>query len=190
MRELERDSSGIFACARLAIVGRGRLGSALAAALTAAGCDVTGPIGRGFDGRCADGRSADAAVRPGCGDQGRRVADCARPARGPLLRSHDTGAVVVADQDRAAYHAAASIASNFLVTLEAAAERIAASAGVGRELLLPLVRAAVENWAELGPERALTGPDALVDATCALVGAARKALETQGAVEAREGSFA
>jgi predicted short-subunit dehydrogenase-like oxidoreductase (DUF2520 family) len=67
-------------------------------------------------------------------------------------------AVVVADQDRAAYHAAASIASNLLVTLEAAAGRIAASVGVGRELLLPLVRAAAENWAELDPERALTGP--------------------------------
>jgi predicted short-subunit dehydrogenase-like oxidoreductase (DUF2520 family) len=33
------------------------------------------------------------------------------------------------DADRAAYHAAASIASNFLVTLEAAAERLAAGAG-------------------------------------------------------------
>ena len=38
----------------------------------------------------------------------------------------------VADDDRAAYHAAASIASNFLVTIEAAAERVAATAGVPR----------------------------------------------------------
>jgi predicted short-subunit dehydrogenase-like oxidoreductase (DUF2520 family) len=66
--------------------------------------------------------------------------------------------VAVADCDRAAYHAAASIASNFLVTLEAAAERLAASAGVERAALVPLVRATVENWATLGPERALTGP--------------------------------
>jgi predicted short-subunit dehydrogenase-like oxidoreductase (DUF2520 family) len=72
-------------------------------------------------------------------------------------------AVVVADEDRAAYHAAASIASNLLVTLEAAAERIALSAGVTRELLLPLVRAAVENWATLGGQRALTGPVARGD---------------------------
>jgi predicted short-subunit dehydrogenase-like oxidoreductase (DUF2520 family) len=64
----------------------------------------------------------------------------------------------VADADRAAYHAAASIASNFLVTLEAAAERLAGSAGVDRHALVPLVRATVENWASLGPERALTGP--------------------------------
>jgi predicted short-subunit dehydrogenase-like oxidoreductase (DUF2520 family) len=64
----------------------------------------------------------------------------------------------LADEDRAAYHAAASVASNFLVTLEAAAERLAVSAGADRELLVPLVRATVENWARLGPERALTGP--------------------------------
>ena len=59
------------------------------------------------------------------------------------------------DEGRAAYHAAASVASNFLVTLEAAAEAIAAGAGLGREdareLLMPLVRQTVENVAELGP---------------------------------------
>jgi predicted short-subunit dehydrogenase-like oxidoreductase (DUF2520 family) len=69
----------------------------------------------------------------------------------------------VADEDRAAYHAAASIASNFLVTLEAAAEQLAASAGVDRQALVPLVRATVENWATLGPHRALTGPIARGD---------------------------
>lgn len=65
----------------------------------------------------------------------------------------------VADEDRAAYHASASIASNFLVTLEAFAERI----GTDREQLAPLVRATVENWAELGAARALTGPVARGD---------------------------
>jgi len=69
----------------------------------------------------------------------------------------------VADEDRAAYHAAASIASNLLVTLEASAERLAASAGVDRAALVPLVRATVENWASIGPERALTGPIARGD---------------------------
>jgi predicted short-subunit dehydrogenase-like oxidoreductase (DUF2520 family) len=72
-------------------------------------------------------------------------------------------AVELDDRDRAAYHAAASIASNFLVTVEAAAERLAATAGVERELLVPLVRATVENWARLGPQRALTGPVARGD---------------------------
>jgi predicted short-subunit dehydrogenase-like oxidoreductase (DUF2520 family) len=69
----------------------------------------------------------------------------------------------VADEDRAAYHAAASVASNFLVTLEGAAERLAATAGVERALLVPLVRAAVENWAARGAEDALTGPVARGD---------------------------
>ncbi|HUJ34236.1 MAG TPA: pantoate--beta-alanine ligase [Solirubrobacteraceae bacterium] len=72
-------------------------------------------------------------------------------------------AVEVAEPDRGAYHAAASIASNFLVTLEAAAGRVAAAAGVQREQLVPLVRATVDNWARLGPERALTGPVARGD---------------------------
>jgi predicted short-subunit dehydrogenase-like oxidoreductase (DUF2520 family) len=69
----------------------------------------------------------------------------------------------LAPEDRAAYHAAASIASNFLVTLEAAAERLAATARVDRAALAPLVRAAVETWVELGAERALTGPIARGD---------------------------
>jgi predicted short-subunit dehydrogenase-like oxidoreductase (DUF2520 family) len=71
--------------------------------------------------------------------------------------------VQLAEADRLAYHAAASIASNFLVTLEAAAERVAATAGIDRKLLVPLVRATVENWAAVGPERALTGPVARGD---------------------------
>jgi predicted short-subunit dehydrogenase-like oxidoreductase (DUF2520 family) len=70
----------------------------------------------------------------------------------------------IADEDRAAYHAAASIASNFLVTLEAAAEHMAATAGAPRAMLVPLVRATVENWAKVGPHHALTGPIARGDA--------------------------
>jgi predicted short-subunit dehydrogenase-like oxidoreductase (DUF2520 family) len=38
----------------IAIVGRGRMGPALAGALTAAGHSVVGPLGRGFDGADAD----------------------------------------------------------------------------------------------------------------------------------------
>ena len=84
-------------------------------------------------------------------------------------------ATTVADADRAAYHAAASLAANFLVTLEGAAERLAATAGVDRALLAPLVRAAVENWARLGAEQALTGPIARGDA--ATVARQRAAVE-------------
>ena len=57
-------------------------------------------------------------------------------------------AVEVADEDRAAYHAAASIAANFLVTLEGAAERLAATAGVDRASCSSRSSAPrVENWA-------------------------------------------
>ena len=73
----------------------------------------------------------------------------------------------IADEARAAYHAAASIASNFLVTLEAAAEAVAGGAGIepeqARRLLAPLVRTTVANWERLGPEGALTGPVARGD---------------------------
>ncbi len=88
-------------------------------------------------------------------------------------------AVEVADPDRTAYHAAASIASNFLITLESAAERLAAAAGVDRELLVPLVRATVENWAALGAERGLTGPVARGDE--ATVAAQREAIAQRAA---------
>lgn len=66
------------------------------------------------------------------------------------------------DDQRAGYHAAASIASNFLVTILDAAERVAAASGVAepdiRRFLAPLVRGTVENWTEHGPRAALTGP--------------------------------
>ena len=64
---------------------------------------------------------------------------------------------VIEEGDRAAYHAAACMASNFLVALESAAERVAATAGIGRAQLAPLVRATVDNWEAQG-HAALTGP--------------------------------
>jgi predicted short-subunit dehydrogenase-like oxidoreductase (DUF2520 family) len=265
MRELDRIS--LTSCA---IVGAGRLGTALAAALRDAGLEIDGPLGRGADPRGVDAvllcvpdgqiAAAAAAVTPGvpvghCSGatgldvlagheafslhplmtvpyDGEAVKTASRAPRGrspqegmpydgrpvfagagaavagstarALAIAHELAArlglraTTVADEDRAAYHAAASIASNFLTTLEGAAERLAATAGVDRELLAPLVRASVENWVRLGAERALTGPiargdyatverhraaiaertpdlaamyDALVDATRALAGA-------------------
>jgi predicted short-subunit dehydrogenase-like oxidoreductase (DUF2520 family) len=70
--------------------------------------------------------------------------------------------IEVSDEHRVAYHAAASVASNFLITLETIAERIGERAGIDRAHLLPLIRAAVENWGSLGPV-ALTGPIARGD---------------------------
>lgn len=64
----------------------------------------------------------------------------------------------IADEDRAAYHAAASVASNFLVTIEGFAESLAGTAGVPREALVPLAEAALRNWATRGASSALTGP--------------------------------
>ena len=72
-------------------------------------------------------------------------------------------AVEISDADRPAYHAAASIASNFLVTLEDAAERLLATTGADRRILVPLVRASMENWATLGGPTAITGPIARGD---------------------------
>ena len=68
-------------------------------------------------------------------------------------------AFTIADDDRAAYHAAASIASNFLVTLEDAAETVLRTTGADRSMLVPLVRAALENWAAMGGPVAITGPN-------------------------------
>jgi predicted short-subunit dehydrogenase-like oxidoreductase (DUF2520 family) len=65
----------------------------------------------------------------------------------------------IADADRAAYHAGAAMASNFLIALETAAERVA---GIDRSLLVPLVEATVRTWAAEGPA-ALTGPIARGD---------------------------
>lgn len=69
----------------------------------------------------------------------------------------------VAERDRAAYHAAASVAANFLVTIEGLAERLAATAGVPREALAPLAGAALDNWARDGAAASLTGPIARGD---------------------------
>lgn len=65
---------------------------------------------------------------------------------------------------RAAYHAAASMASNFLIALEESAAALLAEAGVedARALLAPLVLRTAANWAESGSE-ALTGPIARGD---------------------------
>ena len=70
---------------------------------------------------------------------------------------------VVDDAHRAAYHAAAAIASNHVVALLAQAERVAAVAGVPLEAYLGLVRSTIDNVAELGPAGALTGPVARGD---------------------------
>lgn len=198
---------------RIAVVGRGRLGTALAAALRNAGLEVSGPLGRGADPMDADvvllcvpdGQIASAAAAVTV-RRNQLVGHCsgatplapigAHEAFGlhPLMTIPTSGAVfegataaiagstpraldvarriatslgmspvTVEDADRAVYHASCSVASNFLLTLEDLAERLAASAGVPRERLVPLVRATVANWAATGAGPALTGPVARGD---------------------------
>lgn len=191
---------------RFAIVGRGRLGRALAGALSAAGAPVHGPLGRGEPVStdvdvvllCVPERelAAAAAVVPD------RVllGHCSASAPLSLLAPHErfsahplmtvtaagatfTGAACAVDgstaraldvavglatrlgmvpvrvpaEQRALYHAAASLASNFLVTLESAAEQLARECGIERAQLAPLVHAAVANWEAQG-FGAITGP--------------------------------
>jgi predicted short-subunit dehydrogenase-like oxidoreductase (DUF2520 family) len=56
------------------------------------------------------------------------------------------------DEQRALYHAAAAIASNYLVTLHEIAGSLLANVGAPREALAPLMRSVIENGFEL------TGP--------------------------------
>jgi predicted short-subunit dehydrogenase-like oxidoreductase (DUF2520 family) len=204
---------------RVGVVGSGRLGTALAAGLRAAGIDVDGPTGRGqvprgdaivlcvpdseipsaaaavagaaeFVGHTS-GATPLTALEPadaqafglhplqtftaGSGPESFRGAGCAVAGSTPealatarsLAEALGMTPFAIDDEGRAAYHAAASLSSNFLVTLQAAAERVAAGAGLepeaARRLLIPLVRRQLDNIAELGPERALTGPIARGD---------------------------
>jgi len=212
MRELERDFTfDSLAPTPLAVIGRGRLGNALARAFPEAGIPVAGPLGRGEEIPRVDAvllcvPDAEIARVAARVPQGSLVGHCSGATRLDALSPHEgfslhplmtvtargasfagAGAAIagttprarrfaaglalalrmvaveVAEDDRARYHAAASIASNFLVTLEAAAERLAGGVGVERHLLVPLVRAAVENWAQLGGDGALTGPVARGD---------------------------
>ena len=201
---------------RVQLVGRGRVGAALAHALAGSGLDVLPLAGRGADGVGPDGRPVDvvllavpdtaiaeaaARIAPGpvvghC--SGANGLDALQPhpafSLHPLLTvlgagtsfsgahaaidASDEGALAAAQRladalglrtfrvheaDRAAYHAAASIASNFLVALEGFAEQLADGAGVPRDALRPLAEAALRNWGEHGAEAALTGPIARGD---------------------------
>jgi predicted short-subunit dehydrogenase-like oxidoreductase (DUF2520 family) len=238
--------SGELGVSRVGVVGSGRLGTALAAALREAGVEVEGPAGRGevprhceaivlcvpdgeipaaaatvagaaplvghtsgatrlaaleaaggaafglhplqtFPERARSVEAASAEREPGSALDAFKGAGCAVAGTTPeALRFAVRLAEVLGmtpfeidDEGRAAYHAAASVASNFTVTLLAAAERIAAGAGLApheaRALLAPLVRRTVESVAELDPERALTGPIARGDH--GTVEAQRRAIE-------------
>jgi predicted short-subunit dehydrogenase-like oxidoreductase (DUF2520 family) len=193
------------------VIGRGRMGDALSAALRDAGLSVRGPLGRGADAAgasiailCVPDREIEAAVRavvPGpivghvsasadlallvpherfvmhplvsVVGAGARFAGVTSAVDGSTPRAMSVAralaerlgmrACVIPPERRALYHAAASAASNFLVTVEAMAEELAALAGIDRDALAPLVRSTVENWSQRGAAEALTGPIARGD---------------------------
>ena len=231
MRELERDApetAGTTAdtnsLPRLAIVGRGRMGGAIAAAAERAGLDFA-LAGRGeVASQCAgaevvllcvpDGSIAAAATEVAAtvvppprlightsGASGLEPlataatlgidafslhplqtvpdasadltgAPCAIAGTTPealeiareLAESLGMRPFEVPEESRAAYHAAAAMASNFLIALQESAAGLLAEAGIddARELLAPLVLRTAANWAEHG-DAALTGPIARGD---------------------------
>ena len=218
MRELERiptvetNADAPLDVAAVGVLGRGRMGRALAAALREAGCAAGDPAGRGElpGGQavvlCVPDSEIASAARAVAGSaryvghtSGATPLSALEPAKAesfglhPLQTVPETGADLrgcpcavagstpaalafahglalrlgmkpfeVRDEQRAAYHAAASMASNFLVTLEWAASTVAAGAGVDADFG-PLVRTTVENLAAAGPHAALTGPIARGD---------------------------
>ena len=93
-----------------------------------------------------------------------------------LARTLGLEPFVLADGNRAAYHAGAAIASNYLVTLRRAAGSLLESAGAPPEALDPLMRRTIENGFELtGPIS--RGDWATVDAHVAAIRTARPELE-------------
>jgi predicted short-subunit dehydrogenase-like oxidoreductase (DUF2520 family) len=85
-----------------------------------------------------------------------------------LVAALDGLAIIVAAAQRPLYHAAAVLASNYLVGLTGAAVRILGEAGVDADdamrALIPLLRGTLDNIEQLGVHAALTGPIARGDA--------------------------
>src|SRR5882672_6332451 len=79
-----------------------------------------------------------------------------------IVAALDGTALHIPPERRAAYHAAAVMASNYITALIHAAEQLMQIAGVtgpeARRALAPLIRQTVENSLEQGPVTALTGP--------------------------------
>ncbi|HET6792907.1 MAG TPA: DUF2520 domain-containing protein, partial [Acidimicrobiales bacterium] len=66
--------------------------------------------------------------------------------------------VLVAEEARTVYHAAACAASNHLVTLMAQVGALGSEAGVALAAFMGLASGTLDNVADLGPDAALTGP--------------------------------
>ncbi|HET8931606.1 MAG TPA: DUF2520 domain-containing protein [Acidimicrobiales bacterium] len=77
---------------------------------------------------------------------------------GSIVAALHGHSAAVADADRAAYHAAAVVASNHLVALMGQVERIAATTGVPVEAFAKLASQTLDGLATATPTDALTGP--------------------------------
>lgn len=88
---------------------------------------------------------------------------CGDPLMEQVVADLGGAAIQVADDDRATYHAAASIAANHLVALCAQVERLAATIGVPPDAFAKLMTTSLENANQLGASSALTGPAARGD---------------------------
>jgi D-beta-D-heptose 7-phosphate kinase/D-beta-D-heptose 1-phosphate adenosyltransferase len=74
-----------------------------------------------------------------------------------LVASLGSHMLSIAREDKVLYHAAAVIASNYLVTIASQASELVKDMGLGMEHLIPLIRSTVNNLQSLGAS-ALTGP--------------------------------
>jgi len=90
--------------------------------------------------------------------EGVTLAVAGDPVARELGESLGARLVVVADEDRASYHAAACVAANHVVALLGQVERVAATVGLPVDAFLGLTRAALDDVAALGPRAAITGP--------------------------------
>ncbi|MBC8365487.1 MAG: DUF2520 domain-containing protein [Actinobacteria bacterium] len=85
------------------------------------------------------------------------------PIVGELVQALGGRSFTVDDDDRAAYHAAAVLASNHVVALLGQVERVAGPLGVPLDAFLDLAEGSLANVRALGPADALTGPAARGD---------------------------
>src|SRR5215204_3516277 len=169
---------------RVGIVGAGRIGSALTAALRDAGVAVEGPHGRG--GRPAGCDAILLCVPDAEITAAAEVVTAAAPLVGHTSGATPLSALAHAGVAGFGLHPLQTVAHSEVRFDGASAavagstpEALACGAGLepeqARALLAPLVRQTVENVAELGPEAALTGPVARGDE--ATVAAQRSAVE-------------
>ncbi|OPY56704.1 MAG: Rossmann-like domain protein [Pelotomaculum sp. PtaU1.Bin035] len=93
----------------------------------------------------------------------------ALPLAEQIVKDLGGRSIYIAAQDKPLYHAAACIASNYLVSLMHLATGLYSRFGLSRpeafQALLPLAEGTIKNISQEGPVRALTGPVARGDGT-------------------------